>query len=436
MKKWIGIILAVLVLIGGGYFVYQIFFKSPPPAAPVAIEPQPKPELVSAESVVIPAKHSELAWKAGGRIVEIVVHEGDTVKAGAVLARLDDTTLQAQVNQAEAQVTLAQKQLDQLNAGGSPEDFAAANQNIAAANAAYDALLHPTESKVTAAQASLSAARAAYNKLLHPNVNEIAIAKADVDKARAAVSQAQSAYDKIGGSSNPYIDMTREALQLQQATLEYQRAQSAYDAQFQPTDAQLKAALAQIQQAQDQLTRLQNPGADALAQVQSQIDQAKQALAHLTPRKEAIDVARAQLDAAKASLVLVKSNVQDAVLSAPFDGTVSTIDVDLGQIVSPGEPAISFADMTKMQIQTVDLAEVDVAKVQIGQPVTIKVDAFPGKEWSGKVTEIALQSNDHRGDKVYKVTIEFQESIPAGLRWGMTANADIQVGKSLVLETP
>ncbi len=363
--------------------------------------------MVSAEGSMVPAQHSSLAFKTSGRVVEVLAHEGDTVKAGAPLARLDDSimqkqlaqaqgqlaTAQAQLAQADTQVQLAEKQQAQLKAGG-------------------------TEADLAAAQAALKAAQANYDKVKQgPTADELGSLKANLDNAKAAVDQAQSAYDRAGGPSNPMIGLMPQSLQLQQATNAYTAALATYnDARSHPTAADLAAAEAQIQQAQNTLARL-NPTQQAL----------DVALAQVAAAQAARAVAQTQVNAAQAALNLAQAQVDDYVLSAPFDGAVVESLAEVGQVVSPGAPAFTFADLSKLQIETVDLAEVDVARVAVGQNVSIKLDAFEGQTFTGKVVRIAQAANDHRGDKVFKVTIDVPGAADAGLRWGMTANVEIAV---------
>jgi multidrug resistance efflux pump len=229
--------------------------------------------------------------------------------------------------------------------------------------------------------------------------------KANVDGAQAALSQAQFRYDRIGGDSNPLGAAAPEALALQQASIALDSAQASFrDALSHPTESELRAA-------------------------ESAVSQAESAAARLDPTPEALAFAQAQVSQAQAAVQVAKAAAQDTILSAPFGGTVASVGMDEGQVVTPGVTAISFANMSKLQVETTDLAEVDIVKVAVGQPVNVKVDAFPGKVFKGQVLRTAAAANDHRGDQVYKVTIDLLEGADAGLRWGMTANVDIQVSK-------
>lgn len=135
------------------------------------------------------------------------------------------------------------------------------------------------------------------------------------------------------------------------------------------------------------------------------------------------DVARAQalVDSAKAVLD-AQSN-----LTAPFAGTVISVDISPYETVTPGQIVIVLGDLSKYQIETTDLSERDVTKVNVGQSATVFIEALGG-EFTGKVADVARVSSELGGDVVYKVTIELDEQ-PAGLLWGMSADVDINVGE-------
>ncbi len=379
MKRIILLLIVAVVVLGGGYWGYMNFTAKPTPAAPPVAEVKAATaSVVSAEASVVPSRHAEVAFKTGGRITEIAVRAGESVKAGAVLAKIDDTTIKAQVTQAEATLNVAQKQLAQLRAGAPGAER----------QAAKDAL--------ESAQSNLARVQAG------PTAEQLAQLKANLDNAKAALDQAQAAYDRAGGPSNPYIALSPQALQLEQATNAYLAAQAGFkDAQNHPTESEIKAARVAVTQAES-------------------------AVARLDPTPEQIALAEAQVSQAQAALDLARVALQDSTLAAPFDGTVVDVTAEVGEVASPGAPLLSFADLSNLEFETVDLAELDVARVSQGQEASIKVDALPGKTLTGKVARIAHAATDHRGDKVYKVTISLPGGPPDGLRWGMTANVEIQ----------
>jgi multidrug resistance efflux pump len=120
-----------------------------------------------------------------------------------------------------------------------------------------------------------------------------------------------------------------------------------------------------------------------------------------------------------------RGNLEDAELVAPFAAVVVEVNVDAGDAVGSGEVAVVMATLEELRARTVDLTELDVARVEEGQAVVVTVDALPGVEMRGRVARIGLQSEDYRGDVTYPVYIELEEAV-GELRWGMTAMVEIE----------
>jgi multidrug efflux pump subunit AcrA (membrane-fusion protein) len=365
-SRIIGIAVFVIVLIGGVLAFNNYAVSSARPTTTFAsMQAKAKSSnSVSAEGVVVPVQRATLAFKTGGRVTEILVSEGAVVKAGTPLARLDDAMLKAQVAQAEAAHAAAQAQL----------------ARVQAANAA--------QIQIVAAQ--LVRLEAGASK------EELAVALARAQEATTALAQAQDSYDRlnwIGGLTEVKVRSALDAAGAANAT-----------------------ALAEVARVKAGA----RPEDIAIARAQLDLLQGEAG-------KAEVRAAQAQVDQAKAALDLVKEMARDAVLIAPFDGTVAAINADVGQVVAPGTPTITFGNLSKLQIETTDLAEMDVAKVAVGQQVNVTLDALLGKTFQGQVVRVAPIASDRRGDKVFKVTIDLPES--TDLRWGMTANAEIGMGK-------
>jgi RND family efflux transporter MFP subunit len=128
------------------------------------------------------------------------------------------------------------------------------------------------------------------------------------------------------------------------------------------------------------------------------------------------DVARGQalLESAKAILA------SQSMLTAPFNGTIVSLDVAIGETVVPGQIVIVLGDLTRYQIETTDLSERDVTQVQAGQPAIIFIEAL-NEEFGGEVIDIDRIGSTLGGDVVYTVTVEFDNQ-PKGLLWGMSAD--------------
>ena len=139
---------------------------------------------------------------------------------------------------------------------------------------------------------------------------------------------------------------------------------------------------------------------------------------------EQIDAAQADVDRAQAVVDQLKAQLEQATLTTPISGTVIKVDVAPGETVNPGQVIIVIADLSHMRIETTDLSERDIPAVQIGQSASVFIDAL-NDSFDGKVIDIDRQSETVGGDVTYKVTIELNRQ-PAGLRWGMSAEVNIQ----------
>lgn len=140
---------------------------------------------------------------------------------------------------------------------------------------------------------------------------------------------------------------------------------------------------------------------------------------------------RAQADArvqqGQAAVDVAQATLAQGTLVAPYDGTVVSVDVDPGEMVSPQQAVLVIGDLNHLQIETTDLSEREIAQVRIGQTASTRLKAF-SQDLPGKVVAISPLSNLNNGDTVFKVTIQL-DSAPKGLMWGMTGDVTIQVGK-------
>lgn len=137
------------------------------------------------------------------------------------------------------------------------------------------------------------------------------------------------------------------------------------------------------------------------------------------------EIAKANVDSAQAKLDSITAQLANAVLVSPTNGTVTAVDISTGETATPGSVLVTIADLQTFRIETTDLSEVDVPQVQVGQAAKVYIEALD-KDITGKVIEIAQQSQTVGGDVVFTVTIELDEQ-PEGLRWGMSAEVNLEV---------
>jgi len=103
------------------------------------------------------------------------------------------------------------------------------------------------------------------------------------------------------------------------------------------------------------------------------------------------------------------------------------VDISSGETVVPGQVVITMGDFSKFQVETEDLSERDVPRVQIGQSANVFIKAL-NQEFAGKVIDISRVSSTIGGDVVFKVTIDLAKQ-PQGLLWGMSADVQIETGQ-------
>jgi HlyD family secretion protein len=218
--------------------------------------------------------------------------------------------------------------------------------------------------------------------------------------------------------------MLPQSVQLQQATNNYQAAKARYDALFAAPEADRVAqARAQVKQAQAQVDRLLKPAtASEMAEAQAMVRQAQAQLGLLQAgaREQEIAAAAAAVQQAQAALQAAQARLADTELRAPFAGTLASLQVRTGEQVAAGMPIAELGDLSAWQIETVDLTELDIVRVQPGQKVALTFDAIPDLELPGTVVQVKPLGVERLGDMTYVVVVR-PDVTDARLRWNMTA---------------
>jgi RND family efflux transporter MFP subunit len=385
-------------------------------------------ETVSATGNVGAERQVALPFGSSGEIAEILVEEGQAVEAGDLLARLDTASLEWQIARSQASLDTAQARLEQAKKQPSKEDLASAQAALDSAIANHERVQEGSSAEdLASAQAALDSAIASYQRVkAGPTKEDLAAAKAQVDSAKAAVQQAQASYDRI--KNRPDAARMPEALNLQNATITLEQAQANYDAQAnRPTKSELASAKAQVAQASAQLAGLQErPTSSELASAAAQVAQAEATLAQLQerPKPEDVAVLEAQVEESTLAMAQTTSQLEDAMITAPFGGTILAVQVSEGEWASPGAPAIVLA--TDSLILEVNVDEVDVAGLAEGQAAHLSFSALEDAELGGTVSFVAPASTNVGGAVAYAVEISFEPG-EHPVRLGMTADVDIVV---------
>lgn len=437
MRRWIIITVIVLAIAGiGGYFYLQSqggwqavvggataeATSTPLPAV------KTNPEII-VDAVVVPVRYAALSLATSGIVAQVMVNEGDPVEAGQVIAQLENERQVIAIAQAEARVRAAQARISEIRAGSRLEELQAAQAavDIAVANLAnLQEGSRPQD--IAAAESALAAAQAAYQRVLDgADDAQIIAAEVNLANAEAALRQAQSAYDQVSWRND--VAALPQAAELERATNNLQAAQANYDDVVSgANESDIAAARAEVQRAQAALDTARNPAtAGQIAAAEAQVRQAEAQLALLQAgaRPETLDAAQADLTEAQTALMQQQVALQDTQLTAPFAGTIASLNLEVGEQALAGTPVVQLADLSQWHIETDDLTEINVVFVQEGNRVRINIDALPELEMEGTVLRIRPLGENKQGDITYTATIVPDESDDR-LRWNMTASVMIR----------
>ncbi|MFC2015472.1 efflux RND transporter periplasmic adaptor subunit [Chloroflexota bacterium] len=393
---WIVVIALVLVASGGGYFFYSNGYlqaQEPVEAETITTYTASRGDLVitaSGSGTLVPATESAAGFQNGGVVAEVLVEVGDTVEAGQVLARLDDTDAQDQVAQAEISLRQAELDLAELTEEVDTAALAAAEASLSSAKASLTALTSPPgDQELLAAQESLKAAQEAQDELLAgPDPDEVEIAKTDLTLAEMNVRTAQAAYDQIAHRED--VGATQEAADLWQATTNYEQALAEYNEALEGASAEdIADARAQVALAQADIDNLLgDPDPDELAAAEALVAQSQAELDALLAGTSAKDLETAELNVAQARLSLVSAerDLEATVLIAPVSGTVTAVEAQASESVG-SEPIVNLADLEEPMVQFW-VEESDFSSVAVGNQVEIVFEALPDYAYPGKIVSV------------------------------------------------
>jgi HlyD family secretion protein len=288
----------------------------------------------------IEAHESVVSFKVQGRIVELPVQEGQFVKQGDLLARLDDDDYRQQVRVDEAIVRTREAELELAMAGSRTQEIQAAKQSLIDAKA--DLELKRTE--FTRRQALLA---------------EQGVSREDVDSAATQLKRAQATYERVKHSYDQIVEGTR---------------------------------------------------------------------------KEEIAVRRANLELAREALKMSRVKLAYTVLSAPVSGVALVRQAELGEVVSPGTPVVTIADIDHVWMRGY-INETDLGRLRWGQPARVRIDTYPNRAYQGRVSFISSQAEftpksvetyKERVTLVYRIKIDL-DNPNHELKPGMPAEAVIDL---------
>jgi multidrug resistance efflux pump len=366
------------------------------------LQEQPASGNILSKGRLVPELWLSLSFHTNSKIAEILVSEGDSISAGAKLARLDSKhEFEARVAAAELELLLAQQALDDLNRRSGVE-LALTDQRLAEARKTQDTAYWKVKS-LKAPVPRLDIQQVHANLLLLEKALENA--RKDLRRAEKLWKDSQNPIWWYAPRHAFKLNLVQMQGRIAQLEGKYNDDLDRYNDLQKPVDqidlqqaeASLEVANSRVERAARDRRTLQNgPDPGDLALAQARIRSAEEAL-------RASQAAFAETE-----------------LHAPFAGQVITIPAKAGEWTLPGQPVMIIADQSVWNVEIQDLEETEVLTLQEGQPVQVTLDALPGEELSGRIASISLINGEKDGDVTYTVKIVLQEDDPH-FRWGMTA---------------
>jgi HlyD family secretion protein len=391
---------AIILIAGAGIFFLQP--KTQPaaqakPAPSYQTAPLQTGSLTSAISLtgaVRARQTATLTWLTSGNVNAVPVVKDQQVEKDDLLASLDPGSVPQSVILAQATRVSAQKALDNL-----------LTTNQARANA---------ELTLVRAQKALDDAKKARDDKQFQRASEetIDIARANLILADKALEDAQSIYDRNKTRNSDDVVFAAALSQLAAAQQRYDQAQ--YNLDYvsdlpDPLDVQTAQALVDVAQANL-----------LAAKLEWERDKDGPSDADITAAKAQVDAAQAVIDTAR--------------IQAPFNGTLTRAVSQVGDPVAAGMVAFQVDDLSHLYVDG-EVPEVDIARVKMGQAVSLVFDALPGQTFAGVVHEIAGTGKTIGGTVSFTVTVEVTQR-DAQLRPGMTASARITAEQAVGIVAP
>ncbi|MBD2491152.1 HlyD family secretion protein [Aulosira sp. FACHB-615] len=333
----------------------------------------------------------QVSSKIPGTVAQVLVNDNQEVQPGQLLVKLDPRDYESKVQQAAAALANARSQAE------------AAAANIALTAETTNAKTTQAQGDVSGAVSAISTAQAAVREAqagIPAAQADVELAQAGIPAAQAQVAQANANLQKAETDYNRYNSLYKEGAIARQ---QLDAAKAAYDVAL----AQKNAAIQGVEQAQARLASAKVGVAQAqsrLAQAQEGVTSAQAKLAasrgglqQATAGTQDTSVKRSQYEAAKAAIAQAEASLKDAQLqlsytnvTAPSAGRVGKKTVEIGNRIQAGTPLMAIVDNENWVVA--NFKETQLERMRPGQPVEVKLDAFPHHTFSGKVDSISPAS--------------------------------------------
>ncbi len=340
-------------------------------------------DAVIAEGHILPVQDVRLNFSVRGKVAEILVEEGEKVTKDQVIVRLSDSE--------QAEAALRGAELELVSAQQAYDDFVRTG-GLATATAWQT---------YQNAQIQRAAAEREWEKLDTDSLQD------DIDDAESIVRDREEDLQDAQDDFDKYQDLDKDNAKRKDAEDALDAAQD----DFNEAKRDLEEAIRKLDESRAVLDAAISAESDAKYKYESRAEDG------LAPDDKALLEAR--LNAAKAQVDAAQNTLDGYELKAPFAGTLTDINVEIGQLVGPELWAAQLADLSEFYVETSDLTELEVVKITENQTVEIVPDSLPELILTGSVESIGQSFKTQAGDIVYIVKINLADTDPA-LRWGMT----------------
>jgi multidrug resistance efflux pump len=342
-------------------------------------------------SGTVETREIRVGSKVGGRVLEVLVEEGQEVAEGQTLVRFDVGELEAQKKQAQARLAQQRARLERLERGARPEEKAAARAATRTARANLDAVRNgPRPEEIEQARASVAAAAA------------------EVDLAETSFARARRLLE-TGDISRQDYDASRSRLD---------QAQARRDAEQKRLDLLLSGTRPEEIRAAEERYRQALEG---------------EKLVEAGPRSEEKADARAQVLEAQARIEQIEVQLAEGEVKAPTSALIEVLSVRPGDLLTPNQTIARLLERDQIWVR-IYIPEPQLGLIKVGQRAQIKVDTFPDRSFAGAVEQINaqgeftprnVQSRDERNHQVFgvKVRIDNRDGI---LKSGMAADVRLE----------
>jgi len=371
---------------------------------------------VSVTGRVKSAQTVNLAFDRSGRVILVAVRAGDRVSSGQILAQLDSSELYAQRQKELANISAQEQKLNQL--------MATANSSGQTGNSsATDALSKSLKISIDA-MIDLTNIQYAYFNFYSQEANQIADAKEKALKEIYGVNG-------LGRVGSWYFTALNSGLKNKIGQAEQNPSSADYDILIPETKNMLLAVKNALEITNSGMTGTAGVSAADFAIIKTDTDLIIAQISGLTTQTKSlinedydINIAKLQVDQAKANLALIDAQIAKNTLRAPFYGTITNVDIERGEIAGAGS-VISMIGSAKFEVE-VNVSEADIAKVKIGNQAVITFDAYGSdNKFEAMVAHIDPAAKIIEGVATYRVTLQFTKQ-DARILPGLTTNIDIK----------